>query len=76
MARPLDTSPKGLDREELIRVADALELLTMAQLLHVLASIPASWPVDDQELEAPGWFLDCRRTPVAGGIRQLAASLA
>ena len=76
LERSLDTSPDGLDRHELIRVANALEAMTTGPLLRILASIPASWPVDDQELEVLGWFLDCRRGPVAGRIRQLAARLA
>ncbi|MCA9086096.1 MAG: hypothetical protein KDA81_18690 [Planctomycetaceae bacterium] len=73
---PLDTSPEGLDYNELERVAGVLENMQPEHLVEVLCRIPTSWQVSDQELEAVGWFLDCRRLPVATRRRQLAATLA
>ena len=58
------------------RVAGALENVTREQLVAILCAIPASWPVQDVELEALGYFLDRRRLPVSARIRQLAATLA
>jgi hypothetical protein len=72
----LDTSPAGLDYNELGRVAAALENLARDQLVEVLRAVPASWPVQDAELEVLGYFLECRRSPVAARIRRLAATLA
>lgn len=72
----LDTPREGLDYNELLRVADALENLTVSELKAVLCAIPASWPVSDRELETLGFFFDSRRAPVARRIRQLAATLA
>ena len=76
VAHSLDTSPEGLDYNELERVAVILENLTAAELKGVLCGIPASWPVSDRELETLGFFLDSRRVPVARRIQQLAATLA
>lgn len=76
VAHSLDTSPEGLDYNERVRVADALENLTVSELQAVLCGIPASWPVSDLELETLGFFLDSRRLSVARRIRQLAATLA
>ncbi|HQZ69272.1 MAG TPA: hypothetical protein PLY87_29500, partial [Planctomycetaceae bacterium] len=76
VAHSLDTPREGLDYNESLRVADALENLTVSELKAVLCGIPASWPVSDRELETLGFFLDLRRLPVARRIRQLAATLA
>lgn len=75
-AHSLDTSPEGLDYNELERVAGALEIVTREQLVAILCAIPASWPVQDMELEALGHFLESRRMPVSARIRRLAATLA
>ena len=75
-AHSLDSSPEGLDYNELERVADKSEGLTAAELKTVLCGIPASWPVANEELEVLGYFLDSRRLPSARRIRQLAATIA
>ena len=70
-AHSLDASPEGLDYNELERVAGALENVTREQLVAILCAIPASWPVQDTELEALGHFLESRRMPVSARIRRL-----
>lgn len=52
-------------------VAQALERVTRADLAAVLNSVPAAWPVTDADLEALGWFLERRCTPVAERLRRL-----
>ena len=75
-AHSLDSSPEGLDYNELENVAGRLENLKAAELNAALCCVPKSWPVTDKELEMLGSFLDTRRLPVAQRIRQLAATLA
>jgi hypothetical protein len=60
-----------LDKEELDRLADALESVTRQDIEAELSKLPASWPVDDAELEALADFLDARRTPTASRLRAL-----
>ncbi len=76
IAHSLDSSPEGLDYNELGRVADRLQNLTRTELKEILCRIPVSWPTTDKELEVLGFFLDTRRELVAKRIRQLAATLA
>lgn len=52
-------------------VADALEAVDRADLVEVLCSIPASWPVSTEDLEHIGWFLEYRAPSVAARVRQL-----
>jgi hypothetical protein len=53
-------------------VANALEHVKRESLIQVLRSIPASWPVSDEDLEALGWFLERRAPVVASRVRVLA----
>jgi hypothetical protein len=53
-------------------VANALEHVERESLVQVLRSIPASWPVSDEDLEALGWFLERRAPAVASRVRVLA----
>jgi hypothetical protein len=53
-------------------VANALEHVERESLVQVLRSIPASWPVSDEDLEALGWFLERRAPAVASPVRVLA----
>ncbi len=66
--------PAGLDPIELERLASSLDGITQADLLHVLKSVPTSWPVIDRELEALGWFLQTRAPEVAERLRGLGGS--
>jgi hypothetical protein len=65
----------GLDKDEVSRLTTALRDLQRAELLEALSRIPVSWPVDDRELEAVGWFLDRRRTAVAERLEALGGEL-
>ena len=55
----------GLDRGEVMRVANRLRNLTKDELRDSLCTIPNTWPVSDSELECIGWFLEYRSQPVA-----------
>lgn len=71
-AHELPDPRDGLSREEAKRVAIALERFTRDELAEVLQSVPCSWPVSDDDLEALGWFLECRIAGVAERVRRLA----
>ncbi len=71
-AHELPDPRSGLAAEEAKKVALALEQVTRADLAKVLSSIPASWPVSDDDLEALGWFLEHRAAAVAARVRNLA----
>jgi HipA-like kinase len=62
----------GLSGEATKDIAMALEEVNRSNLVSVLASIPASWPVSDQDLEDLGWFLGRRAPAVAARVRALA----
>lgn len=51
----------------MIRVVGAYRLKRLRQM----NSIPADWPVGQQDLEAVGWFLEYRSASVAARLRQL-----
>lgn len=53
-------------------IANALVDIERESLVQVLRSIPASWPVSNEDLEALGWFLEYRAPAVASRIRVLA----
>lgn len=53
-------------------VANALDHIRRENLVEVLCSIPASWPVSHEDLEAIGWFLEHRAPAVASRVRALA----
>jgi hypothetical protein len=71
-AHELPDPRSGLAAEEAKNMALALEQVTRADLARVLSSIPASWPVSDEDLEALGWFLEYRAAAVAARVRSLA----
>jgi hypothetical protein len=62
-----------LDRDELGRLAGALEAITRQEIESELSKLPAEWPVSDQELEAVVDFALARREPVATRLRGLVA---
>lgn len=63
--------PDGLSTAAVNDVAEALEAVNRPTLARVLRSIPASWPVSDEDLEAVGWFLERRAPAVANRLRAL-----
>lgn len=71
-AHELPDPRSGLAAEEAKKVALVLEQVTRADLTEMLSSIPASWPVSDDDLEALGWFLEHRAAAVAARVRNLA----
>jgi hypothetical protein len=58
-----------LDSAEVEAVALRLEAVTRDHLAVVMRSIPSSWPVSDDDLEALGWFLEHRAPAVARRLR-------
>jgi hypothetical protein len=74
-AHELAHASDGLDPEELDRLADALGAVDAAALKTILESVPSSWPVADEELDAVGWFLELRAPEVASRMRPLSAKL-
>lgn len=61
----------GLSASALMETASALEAVDVASLVPILNSIPASWPVTDDELAVVGWFLHRRAASVAARLRTL-----
>ncbi|MEV6342959.1 hypothetical protein [Actinoplanes sp. NPDC051851] len=59
----------GLDSEQVTLVASKLEAVTQSQLAAIMQSVPSSWPVSDDDLEALGWFLEHRAPAVAERLR-------
>jgi hypothetical protein len=70
-AHELPDARVGLSGEAVKSVALALEQVTRTDLAAVLCSIPASWPVSDDDLQVLGWFLEYRAAAVANRIRAL-----
>jgi hypothetical protein len=64
-------SPDGLDPDALDEFASRLENVDMQELREILNSVPASYPVEDEELEALGYFLERRAPEVADRLRLL-----
>jgi hypothetical protein len=52
-------------------VAAALDAVKRDELASILNSVPSSWPVTDEDLEALGWFLERRAPAVALRVRAL-----
>lgn len=75
VAHPLGLPVEGLDVDELERLADALDAVDAASLRPLLASMPAAWPVSDDELREAGRFLERRAPAVAGRMREIRAKL-
>lgn len=69
--RLLGVPSDGLDREELLRLADALEGTSLDDIEAVMSRIPVSWPVSDQDLAELAAFVDARSVPVAARLRSL-----
>lgn len=69
----LSTPADNLDRDEISRVADALEAITRQEIEATLSNLPGSWPVTDAELDAVAEFADDRRGPVAARLRATVA---
>lgn len=67
----LPDTPHGLSEEAVEEVSTALEKISRDALVNILCGVPASWPVDNDDLEALGWFLEYRAPAVAGRIRTL-----
>lgn len=61
----------GLDPEAITAMCSRLRELPQDALRDRLLQIPASWPVDDQELEYVGWFLESRASEVADRLEAL-----
>ncbi len=67
----LSIPPHHLDRDELTRLADALDGLSQAQVEEELSKLPGDWPVTDDELAAVAEFANHRREPVAARLRAI-----
>jgi hypothetical protein len=67
----LSDSPTDLAADAVEDVATAVEAVTRADLVKIMSSIPASWPVSNDDLEALGWFLEHRAAGVADRVRKL-----
>jgi hypothetical protein len=59
----------GLSAAAVDDVATALERLAPVDLAAVMRSVPASWPVDDDDLATLAWFLEQRASGVAARLR-------
>ncbi len=61
----------GLDSDALAAFADRLDTIVRDEIVPVMSSVPASWPVSDGELETLGFFLERRAPAVAARLRAL-----
>ncbi|HWO69682.1 MAG TPA: hypothetical protein VNP94_02865 [Actinomycetota bacterium] len=61
-----------LDPEALRDAAAKIGAVTRSAIRSILCSVPASWAVSDQELEALGWFLERRAGEVGRRLRSAA----
>jgi hypothetical protein len=71
LAHPLGQPAAGLDPEAVKRVAMTIERVGRDDLLDILRTVPARWPVTEVELETMGWFLERRVQGVAARLRSL-----
>jgi hypothetical protein len=69
----LSIPPDQLDGDELTRLAEALDGVSREDIEGELSKLPATWPVDDDELTAVAEFVDHRRGPVAARLRAVVA---
>ncbi|WP_433803394.1 hypothetical protein [Actinomycetospora sp. CA-084318] len=69
----LSADPVGLDVDAVRGYANRLNALTADEIRGMLRTVPTGWPVDQQELEALGWFLERRAPQVARRMAELAA---
>lgn len=68
---PISLDADQLDTDELVRLAEVLESLTLDEIETAISGLPTSWPVSDEELAAVAQFADLRKAPVAGRLRSL-----
>lgn len=59
---------EGLDAEELATLATRLRAPLRHPLVGLLETVPESWPVADEDLEALGFFLERRAPAVAARL--------
>lgn len=74
-AHRLGQDPDGLDATALDQYADRLEALTPHAFHGMLRTVPTSWPVQQEELEALGWYLQRRAPQVSQRLRDIASEL-
>lgn len=67
-----DGDPKGLRADALEDAADKVAALTEVHVCEILASVPVSWGIGDNELRALGEFLLDRRQVVSTRLRERA----
>jgi len=70
----IDSRARGLDENELVKIAELLDNIERDTLREILQAIPESWNIEAGELEAVGWFLEKRSSGVAQRLRVLAES--
>jgi hypothetical protein len=75
VAHPQSRSHIGLEVAALDDYADRLERLKREEIVGMLRAVPAEWPVQQEELETVGWFLERRAPQVAVRLRTLARQL-
>jgi hypothetical protein len=68
---PWPEDPRDLDPGAIDDVAQRVADLSLAALVPILLSVPAVWPVQNEALEALGWFLEGRANPVADRLRSM-----
>jgi hypothetical protein len=61
----------GLDSNELLRLATAIEAVPDAAVAGVLSAVPPDWAVPSSDLDCLGWYIAERRSPVAARIRAI-----
>ncbi len=71
MPNELSDARQGLDPSAVEEVAAALDAVDRNDLVSVMNSVPFSWPVTNEDLEALGWFLEYRTPMVANRVRAL-----
>lgn len=70
---PITVEGNRLDRDEVERLAQALQQLDLESIERALSALPAGWPVSDGELEAVAEFANARKTAAADRLRVLVA---
>ncbi|MBB3750822.1 hypothetical protein FHT44_003317 [Mycolicibacterium sp. BK634] len=61
----------GLDLAELDRLANAIEAVSDAVIVDVLAAVPEGWGIPTDDLDCIGWYLAERRSAVASRLRSI-----
>lgn len=73
-AHPLADATSSLPHAVFLDYAERLEAVSRLQILNMLNGIPAAWPVQDEELEVLGFFLEARTSSVAARLRGMGGS--